>query len=220
MLQWLSFDAVRFDCRWGPPVRLSHVSFATALAAIFIVISAPAFAGSICGTVRDATTTQPVPQAAVFLFDNLDQYTGLYEDTDVNGHYCINDVPAGVYTLQVKVNNYLVAVVPNIEVTETPTGVDVDVTPRFALAQPWPNPASASVNFRLHAAPDSPVTLDVFDVAGRRLYGWKGFASETGEHTITWNLRDFNGSELESGIYFVRLRTATASAVRRFVRLR
>ena len=216
-------DGIKSQCALtekGPPVRLSLPSYAAALAASLIAVSSPALAGSVCGTVRDATTTLPVPQAAIFLFDNADQYTGLFEDTDANGQYCIDNVPVGTYTLQVKVNNYLVAVVYGVEVTETPTGVDVDLTPRFMLEQPWPNPASNGITFRLHAAPDSPVTIDVFDVAGRRLYGWKGLVSQTGERTIEWNLRDFNGSDLQSGIYFVRLQTATESAVRRFVRLR
>jgi hypothetical protein len=196
------------------------LAVATALAATLIVTSRPAVAGSICGTVRDATNNQPVPQAALFLFDNSDQYTGFYEDTDFAGQYCIDNVPVGTYTLQVRVNNYLVAIVPGIEVTETPTGVDVQIPPGIALKEPWPNPASTAVTFRLQSTPKSQVELDVFDVGGRRVYGWKGLSSLTGEHTIEWNLRDFNGSELQSGIYFVRLRAAGQTAVRRFVRLR
>ena len=200
-------------------MRAPRLCLATALVAAWIAAAAPSLAGSICGTVRDALTNQPVAQAAVFLFDNTNQYTGLYAGTDVTGHYCINNVANGTYTLQVRVNDYLVATVGGIEVTTT-TGVDVDVHPRFGLAQPWPNPASSSVTFRLQATPDTQVDLDVFDVAGRRVYGWRGRASGAGERTIEWNLRDFNGTELQSGIYFVRLNAANGTVVRRFVRLR
>jgi hypothetical protein len=200
-------------------MRPSRLGFASVLVA-WMATASPAFAGSVCGTVRDALTNQPVPQAAIFLFDNLDQYTGLYAGTDVAGHYCINSVAAGTYTLQVRVNDYLVATVPGVEVTETSTGVDVDVHPRFALDAPWPNPASSAVTFRLQAPPDSQVDLDVFDVGGRRVYGWKGRASIRGERAVEWNLRDFDGAELQSGIYFVRLHSANGTAVRRFVRLR
>ncbi|HET6347886.1 MAG TPA: carboxypeptidase regulatory-like domain-containing protein [Candidatus Krumholzibacteria bacterium] len=199
---------------------MHRIRFAAALAASLIVASTPAFAGSICGTVRDALTNNPVPQAAIFLFDNSDQYTGLYAGTDVAGHYCIDGVADGTYTIQVKVNDYIVATVSGIEVTTTSTGVDVDVHPRFGLADPWPNPASSTVSFRLQAPPESSITIDVFDVAGRRLYGWQGHASVAGERTIEWNLRDFNGSDIQSGIYFVRLRAAGQTAVRRFVRVR
>ena len=200
-------------------MRVSRLCFASALIALCTAIAAPSFAGSICGTVRDVLTNLPVPQAAIFLFDNSSQYTGLYAGTDVSGHYCVNNVPDGTYTLQVKVNNYLVAVVSGIEVTTT-TGVDVDVHPRFGLAQPWPNPASDQITLRMQASPDSQVEVDVFDVAGRRVYGWRGPVNVAGERTIEWNLRDFNGSDLQSGIYFVRLNSADGTQVRRFVRLR
>jgi hypothetical protein len=197
--------------------RFQHVAI---LAASLTVASIPAFAGSVCGTVRDVLTNNPVPQAAVFLFDNTDQYTGLYAGTDVSGHYCINNIADGTYTIQVKVNDYIVATVAGVEVATTSTGVDVDVHPRFGLADPWPNPAASTVSFRLQAPPESSITIDVFDVAGRRLYGWAGRTSVAGERTIEWNLRDFNGSEIQSGIYFVRLRAAGQTAVRRFVRVR
>lgn len=200
-------------------MRVSRLCLATALAAVFLASAAPSFAGSICGTVRDVTTNQPVPQAALFLFNNLSQYTGLYADTDVNGHYCIDNVPDGTYTLQVKVDNYIVATVSGIEVTTT-TGVDVAIPPHFSLAHPWPNPASNLVTFRFQAPAESDVHLDVYDVAGRRVYGWRGRASIAGGQTVEWNLRDFNGTEVQSGIFFVRLRAAGETAVRRFVRLR
>ena len=200
-------------------MRASRLCLASALVAICIAAAAPSFAGSICGTVRDALTTLPVAQAAVFLFDNTDQYTGLYAGTDASGHYCINNIADGTYTLQVKVDNYLEAVISGIDV-KTTTGVDVDVHPRFGLAQPWPNPASSSINFRLQARPDSDVHLDVYDIAGHRVYGWRGRASLAGERTIEWNLRDFGGRDLQSGIYFVRLNSADGTLVRRFVRLR
>jgi hypothetical protein len=200
-------------------MRASRLCLASALVAICIAAAAPCFAGSICGIVRDALTNLPVPQAAIFLFDNSSQYTGLYAGTDNAGHYCVDNVPDGTYTLQVKVDNYITAEIPGVVVTTT-TGVDVSVHPRFALAQPWPNPASTSVTFRLQATPDRDVALDVFDVAGHRVYGWRGRASLAGERTIEWNLRDFNGRDLQSGIYFVRLNSADGTLVRRFVRLR
>lgn len=191
-----------------------------ALIAVWMVAAAPSRAGSICGTVRDALTSQPVAQAALFLFDDQDQYTGLYAGTDVAGHYCIDGITPGTYTLQVRVDDYLVDVVTGIVVTDSPTGVDVDLRMRLALDEPWPNPASSSVSFRLQAPRESWVQLDVFDVAGRRVYGWQGRSPGGSERTVEWNLRNFNGTELESGIYFVRLRAANESVVRRFVRLR
>jgi len=200
--------------------RWPFVSLLLTLAAFLLAGASPSLAGSICGTVRDAQTTQPVAQAAIFLFDSQDDYTGLYAGTDVNGHYCLNNVAPGTYTVQVRVNDYVVAAIGGVVVTESPTGVDVDLRWKLALETPWPNPASGSVTFRLLATPGSQVRLEVFDVNGRRVYGWEGTAPDSGARTIEWNLRNFDGSAVQSGVYFVRLRTPEGTVVRRFVRVR
>ena len=175
-------------------------------------------AGSICGTVRDGVTSQPVPNAAVFLFDNLDQYTGLYAGTDVNGHYCLDNVPSGTYTIQVRVDDYLSAVVRGI-VVDNSTGVDITTHPPLFLDQPWPNPAQNDVTFRLDAPEGLETRLEVYDVRGQLIMGWRGDAP-TGGRTIRWNLRDANNQPVASGIYLVRLRAGGSEIVRRFVRLR
>jgi Carboxypeptidase regulatory-like domain/Secretion system C-terminal sorting domain len=188
--------------------------------AFLLVLLAPGvcLAGAICGTVRDSQTLQPVSRAAVFLFDNLDQYTGRYAGTDVAGHYCIDNVPNGTYTLQVRVDDYLAAVVRGIVVNEA-TSVDVTARPPLFLNQPWPNPATSDVVFELDAPDGAATTLEVYDVRGRLVMGWRGDAP-SGTQTIRWNLRDPGGEPVASGIYLVRLRSGGNEAIRRFVRLR
>jgi hypothetical protein len=201
--------------------RLPRATFAPfgVAAALFIAGAASsAMAGSICGTVRDGQTLQPVASAAVFLFDQADQYTGLYAGTDVAGHYCIDNIPSGTYTIQVRVNDYVSAVVRDIVVDDA-TGVDVTTRTPFFLEQPWPNPATSDVVFRLDAPDGAPISLEVFDVSGRLVMGWKGEGPSTARD-IRWDLRDTNGSPVVSGIYLVRLRAGGDEIVRRFVRLR
>jgi hypothetical protein len=188
-------------------------------AALFLASAAPVcLAGSICGVVRDGQSLQPVPRAAVFLFDHLDQYTGLYAGTDLAGHYCIDNVSPGTYTLQVRVDNYLTAVVRNVLIDDF-TGVDITTHTPFFLDQPYPNPATSDVVFRLDAPDGTPTTLEVFDVRGRLVMGWKG-EGPSSMRDIHWNLRDAGGDPVASGIYLVRLRAGGNEVVRRFVRLR
>ncbi len=181
--------------------------------------AAPCRAGSICGTVRDGVTLQPIPNAAVFLFDNLDQYTGLYAGTDVDGRYCIASIPAGTYTIQVRVDDYVAAVVSDIVVEEDATDVDVTTRPPLFLEQPWPNPATSEISFRLDAPDGVDTRLEVYDVRGRLVMGWRGGGPE-GSRTIRWNLRDASGNPVASGVYLLRLRAGGNELVRRFVRLR
>lgn len=202
--------------------RAPHVPV-IALAGVLIALlavtgsSGTCLAATLCGTVRDAQSLQPVPGAAVFLFDPLDQYTGLHAGTDLDGRYCIGDIPNGTYTLQVRVDDHLAAVVRDI-VVEDATSVDVRARMPVFLGQPWPNPATNGVTFGLASPNGEPTTLEVFDARGRLVMGWTG--SGTGNRTMHWNLRDADGSPVASGIYLVRLRAGGNEAVRRFVRLR
>jgi hypothetical protein len=198
--------------------RVFGATIPAGVLALLLCGTSPCLAGSICGTVRDGVTLQPVSNAAVFLFDNLDQYTGLYAGTDVAGHYCINDIPSGTYTIQVRVDNYLSAVVRGIVVDDA-TDVDVTTRPPLFLDQPWPNPATNDVTFSLDSPDGVDTQLEVYDVSGRLVMGWRG-DGPAGGRTIRWNLQDANGNSIASGIYLVRLRAGGNDVVRRFVRLR
>jgi Carboxypeptidase regulatory-like domain len=187
--------------------------------AVFLLLATaePSAAGTICGTVRDAQSHQPVPQAAVFLFDDHDQYTGLYAATDQSGAYCISTVPSGTYAIQVRVDDYVAAVVSGVVVVDI-TGVDIEARPRFYLGEPAPNPASDGVSFRVVTRGDPSVTLEVFDVHGRLVKGWRGEGSLDG--TVFWDMRDARGGAVASGVYVVRLRAGHAQQLRRLVCIR
>ena len=187
--------------------------------ALFLLlgVAGPSAAGTICGTVRDAQSHQPIPHAAVFLFDDQGQYTGLYAGTDGSGAYCIATVPSGTYTIQVRVDDYVAAVVHGVVVLDI-TGVDIEATPRFYLGGPAPNPASNGVSFRVVTRSDPSATLEVFDARGRLVKGWRGEGSLDG--TVLWDMRDARGRAVASGVYVVRLRAGHVQQVRRLVCIR
>jgi hypothetical protein len=188
-------------------------------AALLLLLAgaAPSGAGTICGTVRDAQSSQPVPHAAVFLFDDQDQYTGLYAATDQDGSYCIATVPDGTYAIQVRVDDYVAAVVRGVVVADV-TSVDIEASLRFYLGEPTPNPASTGVTFRLTTPRSEGITLEVYDVRGRLMKGWRGDGS--GGRDVYWDLRDTRGSPVASGVYLVRLRAGGAQQVRRLLCVR
>ncbi len=92
--------------------------------------------------------------------------------------------------------------------------------PTLAALHAYPNPFNPQVtlSFALPRAAD--VTLEVFDVAGRRVATlWHGELA-AGLHTLTWDGRDLAGRDAPSGRYLARLsgqamvRTATLTLVR------
>ena len=201
----------------GEVTRHSRVRLILAFALFLCATAEPSAAGTICGTVRDVQSHQPVPHAVVLLFDDQDQYTGLYAGTDQSGSYCIATVPSGTYTLQVRVDDYVAAVVHGVVVGDV-TGVDIETSPRVYLAEPAPNPASSGVTFRVVTPDGHGVALEVFDSRGRLVKGWRGGGSMDG--TVSWDMRDARGSEVASGVYLVRLRAGGAHLVRRLVCVR
>lgn len=167
--------------------------------------AAMASAGTLCGTVRDAQTQAPVARAGVFLRTTAGAYTGLHAATANDGGFCLNDVPAGTWDLEVRVDDYAVAWLRNVVVTDGASGVDLVVpAPSFRLALPYPNPAHGRVWFRFDLRESGPARLVVHDLRGRLVRGWESDLA-AGEHEVPWDLRAAGGAAVADGIYFVRL---------------
>jgi hypothetical protein len=84
-----------------------------------------------------------------------------------------------------------------------------------ALSNPWPNPARASASLRLSLPQGGPVTIDAFDVAGRRVRRIARGVFVAGSTPIEWDLRDDGGRMLPAGLYLVRAQTADHAYLRR-----
>ena len=189
------------------------------LIALLLPASTPA--GTICGTVRDKDTLYPINRAGIFVRTQEGTYTGYHGATDGTGNYCIDQIPAGTYDLEIAVNDYLTEYVRGVEVTDDVTNVDIDISDwEHYLYAPWPNPAQTSVTFRYRIGKPTPVKIQIFDVRGRIIRGWQGLYSTPGEHNFKWNLRDRRGARVPSGVYFYKLEAGRFTATRKMILLR
>lgn len=186
-----------------------------------LLAALPAGAGTLCGTVRDALSSAPIPRAGVFL-RNLDwSWTGLAAASATDGSWCLEAVPAGTYHLDVRVDDYRIGLVRNVVVTDGTSGVDVAAQlPAVAIDAPWPNPARGQVQFRLRLGQDGPATVAVFDLAGRRLRAWSDQTAAAGERLLEWDFRDGSGREVPAGRYYLRLEANGQTVTRPFARVR
>jgi streptogramin lyase len=82
----------------------------------------------------------------------------------------------------------------------------------FALARPWPNPATGPIQLRFALPRESQVRLSVFDLQGREVAVLEDGVRPAGNHEAQWN-----AARPTAGIYFVRLATAGRSWTQRFV---
>ncbi len=102
------------------------------------------------------------------------------------------------------------------EVSTGATAVGPDGLPTVTrLYAPYPNPLSGSTVVRFDLARPSPVTLDVFDLSGRRVARIADGEFPPGTQTLHWDGRARDGQPLGAGLYFVRMsgrNVPTASA--------
>ncbi|MFH0988635.1 MAG: T9SS type A sorting domain-containing protein [bacterium] len=88
------------------------------------------------------------------------------------------------------------------------------------LAQNYPNPFNLSTTISYRLLKPEYVSIAIYDVAGRvidRLYEGNQL---TGEHTLAWNAMDRSGSALPSGMYIIRVQTASSMTARRMILLK
>lgn len=111
----------------------------------------------------------------------------------------LDDPAAGAY-------RYFVEVLTTDGAVELYGPVEVEVLPAsygLTFAAPYPNPAADHVNFTLTTAEPGDVTLNVYDIAGRRVAVVHAGELAAGRHTLVWNT-----TGTAAGLYIARLETA------------
>jgi flagellar hook assembly protein FlgD len=81
-------------------------------------------------------------------------------------------------------------------------------------------PFHGEVRFTLSLAEASDVSLEVFDVAGRKVRTVSRGLPGAGNHAAAWDGRTDSGETAIAGVYFIRCATPEGKAVRLAVKLR
>jgi hypothetical protein len=88
--------------------------------------------------------------------------------------------------------------------TRTGSGID-DNNPNpvtYTLYPNYPNPFNSSTTIRYAIPTAGAVTLDIYDILGRKVQTLLNVKQQPGEHRVTWSAAD-----MPSGAYFARLKT-------------
>ena len=92
---------------------------------------------------------------------------------------------------------------------------------RLFLGPVTPNPLHARGEITFALPSDGPVWATVYDMAGRRVRRfYNGESLPAGPHTVAWDGNDDGGAPAASGIYFVRVRTASETRTVKAVLMR
>lgn len=106
-------------------------------------------------------------------------------------------------------------------ITTMMTGVDEPVVDRIALLPPRPNPFTETAALAFEIPRPGRVTLEIFDVAGRRVARIVDAEYPAGAHSARWDGRDSAGRRCAAGVYLARLEHGDGqSAVGKLVKVR
>jgi len=94
------------------------------------------------------------------------------------------------------------------------TGVasDNDVPLEFSLSQNYPNPFNPSTSINYTLPKSAQVELRIYDLKGREIQVLVNGRNEAGKYTV-----DFNAADLQSGVYFYRLRAGNFVQTRKMI---
>jgi hypothetical protein len=106
-----------------------------------------------------------------------------------------------------------------------PNDVSDELTPvslpdKPALDQNYPNPFNPNTEIGFDLPRPSFVSLDIFDLLGRKVTTLINEHLAAGSKRVQWNGRDNTGAEVASGIYFYRLRNGDHVEVKKMVLLK
>ncbi len=100
------------------------------------------------------------------------------------------------------------------------TGAPESVAPRALRMAASPNPSTGPVLVDFEQPVAGEVTLEVYDLAGRRVSGLHPGRMSAGRHALDWDGRDETGRAAAPGVYLVRLTAAGQVATARVARVR
>ena len=103
------------------------------------------------------------------------------------------------------------------EATPVTDPTELSLPAEIGLAQNYPNPFNPTTTIEFSLPSRSDVTVEVFNILGQLVTTLADEALPAGLHSVEWDGHFNSGQAASSGIYFYRLRTETASIVRKMV---
>lgn len=85
------------------------------------------------------------------------------------------------------------------------------------LYQNVPNPFNPTTGIRYYLPENGPVTLDIYDITGRRIARLVRGERGAGLHAVRWNGRTDDGAPVASGVYLSVLTARDRSVSRKMI---
>lgn len=95
----------------------------------------------------------------------------------------------------------------NIIIRDGKSGTNSNVPMDFNLSNPYPNPFNGLIKFSVYMLRDTRITIDVYDITGRKVDHLYNDKLNSGNHNFTWHGKNIAKNKLSSGIYYIKVAT-------------
>jgi hypothetical protein len=90
----------------------------------------------------------------------------------------------------------------------------------FALEKNYPNPFNPSTTISYDLPQQAQVTLDIFDIMGKKIKTLVNQSQDTGNKSAVWNGTDEFGRPVSAGVYLYRIQAGEFTKTRKMVLLK
>ena len=100
----------------------------------------------------------------------------------------------------------------------TQTDIDeegIELPQAFSFSQNYPNPFNAATTIRYALPEEAEVSIEIYDILGRRIQTLVAGKQSAGTHTVVWEAKD-----VSSGVYFYRIEAGEYSQTQKCVLLK
>ncbi|TFG93874.1 MAG: T9SS type A sorting domain-containing protein, partial [Calditrichales bacterium] len=147
-------------------------------------------------------------------------YGEVVVETDNFRFLQFQNIPDGAITVSVNEPNDT----PNINFSFLQSAIDFNDTKalptEFGLESVFPNPFNPEATIRYAVPYASQITIEIFDILGRKVATVLDQKQSSGWHTVQWNGRNDQHEAVTSGIYIARLKAADQVSTRKMILLR
>jgi|GEM_PF-6129813 len=96
----------------------------------------------------------------------------------------------------------------------------LDLPNKFYLASPFPNPFNPTTTLSFDLPEAAPVTLQIYDILGRKVWEYEQNSFNTGSYEIVWDGSNNYGQQVAAGVYIIRMTTPEFSSHQKVVYLK
>ena len=89
--------------------------------------------------------------------------------------------------------------------------INSEIVQSYVLATNYPNPFNPSTTISYELVGDSHVNIAIYNIMGQEVLTLVNDFRSTGSYSVVWNGTNSNGTEMPSGVYFMKLDTKSHS---------